>query len=126
MKEISHKVTNNHQYIEDAGLFPLNSSSFFHFISVIVITKGSYYENFYFISFNLIRLETYFQAYENDKDLSKYNHWIYGFCDKEADIKGIENLITHQFFSQSACIKKYHQLDIMTHFFINKGCLLNI
>ena len=72
----SPKVANNHQYIEDAGIFPLNSSSFFHFISFIEMTKESYYENFDFTSFNLIGLETYFQAYENDKDLNKCNKQI--------------------------------------------------
>ena len=104
----SPKVTNNHQYIEDAGIFPLNSSSFFHFISFSGSYNHEYYDNFDFTIFNLIGLETYFQNYENDKDPKKYNHWLYGFCDKEIDIKGIENLVTHQFFTKSACIRKYY------------------
>ena len=31
-----------------------------------------YYDNFDFTSFNLIGLETYFQVYQNNKDLTKY------------------------------------------------------
>ena len=103
----SPKVANNHQYIEDAGIFPLNSSSFFHFISYVKDENQLYYENFDFTSFNLIGLETYINSYENNKDLSKYNHWLYGFCSKENDIKGIENLVTQHFFTKSACIRKY-------------------
>ena len=69
----SPKVANNNQYIEDAGIFPLNSSSFFHFISFFIAHNNhSSYDTFDFTSFNLIGLETYFQAYENDKDISKY------------------------------------------------------
>ena len=104
----SPKVANNHQYIEDAGIFPLNSSSFFHFISLVKDENQLNYENFDFTSFNLIGLETYINFYENDKDLSKYNHWLYGFCNREIDIKGIENLVTQDFFTKSACIRKYY------------------
>ena len=85
------KIANNHQYIEDAGIFPLNSSSFFHFISFDEDGREQYYDNFDFTSFNLIGIEEYFQVYENDKDISKYNHWLYGLCNKDIDIKGIEN-----------------------------------
>ena len=115
----SPKVANNHQYIEDAGIFPLNSSSFFHFISFFGNNIDSLYENFDFTSFNIIGLETYFQAYENDKDLSKYNHWLYDFCNKEIDIKGIENLVTQNYFVKSACIRKYY--DSSSHNYYEIG-----
>ena len=65
------KIANNHKYIEDSGIFPLNSSSFFHFISFDENGSHQYYDNFDFTSFILIGLETYFQNYENDKDISK-------------------------------------------------------
>ena len=96
-------------FIEDAGIFPLNSSSFFHFISIV---KDNYHhpkkEEFDFESFNLIGLQTSFLEYENDNDLSKYNHWLYGFCNKEKDTEGITNLVTQKFFTKSACIRKYY------------------
>ena len=114
----SPKVANNNQFIEDAGIFPLNSSSFFHFISFF-IEKNKYFESFDFESFNLIGLETYFLAYEEDKDLSKYNHWLYGYCNKEIDIKGIENLVTQEFFTKSACIRKYY--DSSSHNYYEVG-----
>ena len=101
------KIANNNQYIEDAGIFTLNSSSLFHFISFVEDGSQQYYENFDFTSFNLIGFENYGQNMENGKDLTKYNHWLYGFCSKENDIKGIENLVTQHFFTKSACIRKY-------------------
>jgi len=115
----SPKVANNNQYIEDAGIFPLNSSSFFHFISFVGKYNHSYLYNFDFEIFNLIGLETYSDDYENDKDLRKYNHWLYGYCNKEIDIKGIENLVTHQFFPTSACIRKYY--DSSSHKYYEVG-----
>ena len=102
------KIANNHQYIDDAGSFPLNSSSFFHFVSFDEDGSHQYYDNFDFTSFNLIGLETYFHKYENDKDISKYNHWLYGLCNKEADIKGLEKIVTQNFFTKSACRRKYY------------------
>ena len=42
------------------------------------------------------------------RNLSKYNHWLYGKCDKEKDINGIQNLVNkYKFFEKSACIRKY-------------------
>ena len=45
--------------------------------------------------------------YLNDKNLSKIDHWIYGFCNNETDTEGISHLIKYNFFENSACIKKY-------------------
>ena len=102
------KIANNELYIEDAGIFPLNSSSFFHFISIEEDSSNPNDESFDFTIFNLIGLETYIKDFENDNDLTKYNHWLYGFCNKEKDIKGIENLKIKDFFPKSACIRKYY------------------
>ena len=102
------KIANNEQYIEDAGTFSLNSSSLFHFISINEDSSKPNEESFDFTNFNLIGLETYTKDFEYDNDLSKYNHWLYGFCDKEKDLKGIENLKIKDFFPKSACIRKYY------------------
>jgi len=115
----SPKVANNNQFIEDAGIYPLNSSSFFHFISYFEDGFQLNYEDFDFTSFNLIGLEMFIQEYENDKDISKYNHWLYGFCNKEIDIKGIENIVTQDFFTKSACIRKYY--DSSSHNYYEIG-----
>ena len=102
------KIANNVLYIEDAGIYPLNSSSFFHYISIVEDSNRPNDESFDFTIFNLIGLETYIKDFEKDNDLTKYNHWLYGFCNKEKDIKGIENLKIKDFFPKSACIRKYY------------------
>jgi len=109
-------IANNNQYIEDAGIFPLNSSSLFHFISIAEDSNQSYYEDFDFTSFNLIGFENNGQNIENGNDVTKYNHWLYGFCNKENDIKGIENLVTQHFFTKSACIRKYFDSSTQNYY----------
>ena len=99
-------IAYNKQFIEDAGIFTLNSSSLFHFISFAQDGNQPIYEDFDFTSFNLIGFENYGKIMENGGDFTKYNHWLYGFCGKENDIKGIENLVTQHFFTKSACIRK--------------------
>jgi len=102
------KIAINEQYIEDAGTFPINSSSLFHYMSIVEDSKQPTDESFDFTIFNLIGLETYIKDFEYDNDLTKYNHWLYGFCNKEKDLKGIENLKIKDFFPKAACIRKYY------------------
>ena len=100
-------VSSYNLYIQDAGEFPINSSSFFHFISIVKDSHHPDNEEFDFTSFNLIGLDTPTKDYENDNNLTKYNHWLYGFCNKEDDIKGINDLVIQNYFIKSACIRKY-------------------
>ena len=102
------EISTYNRFTEDAGVFPINSSSFFHFISMV---KDYHYPNcsgFDFTYFNLIGLETFVKDYENDNNLYKYNHWLYGFCNNETDTQVISHLINQNFFNKSACIKKYY------------------
>ena len=101
------KVSSYNICTQDAGEFPINSSSFFHFISIVKDPHHPEEEEFDFTYFNLIGLDTYTEDYENENDLKKYNHWLYGFCNKETDIKGINDIVTQNYFSKSACIRKY-------------------
>ena len=106
-KNSSPKVSSFSIFTEDAGIIPINSSSFFHFISIVKDSHYPEYENFDFTSFTLIGLDTYMQDYELDNNLTKYNHWLYGFCNNDTDTNGISYLITQDYFTKSACIKKY-------------------
>ena len=102
------KVSTFNRFAEDAGEFPINSSSFFHFVSYEknYLYQGN--EDFDFTFFNLIGLDTYIKDYEYDNDLTKFNHWLYGFCNNETDTLGISYLTTQKYFTNSACIKKYY------------------
>ena len=96
----------NH-FIEDAGTFPINSSSLFHFISLYNVREKDSFKGFDFQSFRLVGFNTYLSNYQADKNISKYDHWLYGYCNNETDTIGIKHLISHHFFNISACIKKY-------------------
>jgi hypothetical protein len=104
-KEIP-KVATFNMFIDDSGEFSINSSSLFHFISALRDLNHPENEEFDFTRFNLVGIDTYISD-ESDKDLSKYNHWLYGFCNNDTDTKGISHLITQKFFTKSACIRKY-------------------
>ena len=106
-KRQNPNVSYFNSFEEDAGIIPLNSSSLFHFISLEINTKRFYDEGVDFQSFRIIGLETYYQQYLMNKNLSKFDHWLYGYCDKEKDTKNINNLINLSFFPISACIRKF-------------------
>ena len=94
------------RFVEDAEIFPLNSSSLFHFVS-LVINNEEIEIGVDFRSFRVIGLETYYQNYSKSKNLSNYNHWLYGLCNNESDTNEISHLVNYDFFNKSACIKKY-------------------
>ena len=94
-------------FIEDAGIFPINSSSLFHFISMAPAYSESVIEGIDFTNFRIIGFDVYYEYYLAYKNLSLLNHWLYGFCNNESDTKGISHLVNYDYFEKSACIKKY-------------------
>ena len=92
---------------EDIGTFPFNASSLFHFISLGELGKNYWNEGVNFTKYRIIGFETYYTYYLDDKNLSKYNHWLYGLCNNRSDTEGIGYLINYNYFEQSACIRKY-------------------
>ena len=94
-------------FIEDSGIFPMNASSLFHFISVASKENNFISNGIDFSLFRIIGLEVYFDIYLNDNNLSHYNHWLYGKCNSTIDAEGLDNLIQYDFFESSACIRKY-------------------
>ena len=95
------------RYIEDAGVFPVNASSFFHFLSIAQNITDNTDKGIDFRAYRIIGFDFYFDNYLKDKNLSNYNHWLYGICNNETDIEGISHLINYKFFKNSACIRKY-------------------
>ena len=96
-------------FIEDSGIFPMNASSLFHFISITSKENDSIIKGIDFSLFRIIGLEDYFQNYLNDnKNLSNYNHWLYGKCNGIIDTEELGDLIQFNIFERSACIIKYY------------------
>ena len=111
------------RYIEDAGNFPLNSSSLFHFIKLSQ-TNDNLGNNNYNISMNfdlirIIGIEYTIDNYISDNNLTNYNHWLYESCSID-DIKNINNIITIEFLENAACIKKYYDSKQQKYFNINE------
>jgi hypothetical protein len=71
--------------------------------STIPTDKGVNFENFRIVGFDTYYHDIYFGG-----NFTKYDHWLYGYCNNDSDIKGISYLINQQYFEKSACIRKYY------------------
>ena len=96
------------RFEKDAGFYPFNSSSLFHFISLAHNQRTFEDVGVDFRSFRVIGLNSYAHTYlEEGRNLSKYDHYIYGYCNYKSDTNEIGYLIDYTFFEQSACIRKF-------------------
>ena len=98
-------------FTKDAGVFPLNSSSLFHFISIAQNSSNLVDEGVNFRNFRIVGFNTFFEDYRDHGNISNYEHWLYGKCNNKTDTEGISHLIEYNFFENSACIKKYFNLN---------------
>ena len=80
------------RFEEDAGIFSIDTSSFFHFISLSTSLETNIDEGVDFHSFRIIGLETYFFKDINGRNISNYEHWLYGYCNKENDTESIQKV----------------------------------
>ena len=103
------------RFIEDAGYFPTNSSSFFHFLSMKLDDKFDTEEGIDFETFRIIGIEKYFTDYLANRNINDFDHWVYGKC-KEEDVKGLEKISKPNFFNRSGCIRKYFNSSTQTYY----------
>ena len=108
-------------FIEDAGTFEVNTSSLFHFVNVVQKTRngGEIKEEFDFSRFNIIGVQNYVDGYLNTlkrRNLSDIEHWLYGYCDKNINTEGLDELVTYEFFNKSACIKYYYNSTVKNYY----------
>ena len=100
------------RYVEDAGNFPVNSSSMFNYVQFI----DKYDSTKLGFDFSVLKAvgvdKVYYEQYmANPEVIKDYNHWIYGPCNNDEDIKGIENLIDPIVYKNAACIREYYNKD---------------
>jgi hypothetical protein len=102
-------------FIEDAGVYQLNSTSLFHFINIAEVNKGVL-ENkgFDFTKFRIIGAQISVESFLRG-NIRFRNYWVYGECDKVKD-KELDNLIIYDFYENSACIKEYYDIETK-HFY---------
>ena len=102
------------RFIEDAGFYPINTSSFFHFISISTEKDSMAEYDFDFLSFRVIGFDTYYVDYLDNRNLTNFDHWLYGKCDNLLENNGIGSIITSnglknfQNGKNFACIKKFY------------------
>ena len=101
------KIFSYTTFVEDAGIFAMNSSHIFHFISMSSVFSNWTNDGINFKYFRIVGFEDYYEAYLNTRNISDYEHWLYGKCNNNTDTQGISGLITYDYFENSACIRKY-------------------
>ena len=121
------------RYINDAGTFPVNSSSIFNFIQ-ITDTKTNEVIPFDFSVFRAVGVDDIFydEYMSNPNIILNVNHWLYGYCNNNTDTEGIGYLVDFSYYEQSACIRKYYDKDKKKYYntgekgfkwpVIEKGC----
>ena len=99
------------RYIENAGEFPMNASSLFNYVQMMnskeYIPKDVDFDSIRIFGLDRVTADDYME----DNDLEHYNHWLYGNCNNNSDTEGIGYLITQDKFEQSACIRKYYDIN---------------
>ena len=95
------------RYIKDIGTFSFDNFNFFNFVQ---IKKGNGRKtiDIDFDKIEIIGINITLEAYMRLPPRVSMPHWLYGKCDDEVNIKGIEYLLDKNEYSQSGCIKKFY------------------
>ena len=103
------------RYVEDTGPYPLNSSSIFHFLTLIN-TDGKPDITFNYNAIRIIGIDRSIDYYMKNYDLSRISHWVYGPCDyNETNDDKLYNIVEESIFTQSACIKQYYNRSLQKY-----------
>jgi len=113
------KIFSYTTFVEDAGIFSMNSSHLFHFLSMSSIFSNFTVDGINFQYFRIIGLQDYYESYLATKNLSAYEHWLYGLCNNNTDTQGISDMITYDFFERSACIRQYYSTEDQKYYDTN-------
>ena len=105
------------RFVEDAGVYPLNESSIFHFLSLISASRDKTIK-YDFNSMRIYGILRTIDSYIQNFDYAQNNHWEYNLCNYDEDLnnKKLKNIIDEKEFSQSLCIKKYYNYKEKRYF----------
>ena len=92
------------KFVDDIGVFYLNHSSFFHFVSF------DNYSAYSKKAFSLVGVQNSIEStYIANNNESNFDHWIYDKCDKNDIDKYYDVLDNYtQYFQHGLCIKKFY------------------
>ena len=103
-------------FTEDAGTFEINKTSLFHFITMAKNIEGAFINDpFDFTLFNIAGVKAHYENWSGIQKrggLKTVDHWLYGYCNKEKNTEGLDDLLTYDFFEKSACLKKYYNSTV--------------
>ena len=99
-------VNHIESHIDDAPIYKVNSSSFFHFLNMVSVGRITDNEGIDFTKLRIIGSNSYYSTFNNN-NIKRRSHWLYGKCDNIPELKEIGYLINNDIFQKSACIKKY-------------------
>lgn len=114
------KMTFFNVFAEEAGSLSVNPFSFFHFITINKDNRIPNTQEFDFESFRIIGFETYLEEYINNRNLSNFNHWLYGPCNNESYSYKFSSLINEEKINKYACIKKYYDVNYSKYIDVNE------
>ena len=105
------------RFVDDIGVFYLNHSSFFHFIS---FDNYSAYDR---KAFSLVGVQNSIEAtYVANNNESNFDHWIYDKCDK-SDIDEYYQFLNYKivYFQNGLCIKKFYNSTLRKVILFNES-----
>ena len=90
------------KYVEDIGIYPLNSSSVFHFMAFA--TEGIFDTR----AFSIIGIREGLDVLLETNNETNFNHWIYEYCN-ETDAGDFYDLLGNysKYYAYGLCVKKY-------------------
>ena len=115
------------RYVDDAGVFPVNSTSMFSFIQLVDTVTNKVvpmdFQAFRILGFDEVYANTYISdddgSTPRQREPTEFNHWLYGPCNNKSDTSGIGYLIDFDHFEESACIRKYYDKNKRRYFDTN-------
>ena len=115
LKENPNAYTYN-RVIYDAGLFPLNESSMFHFVYISPLDNINLEGYFEVIGI----INKYVNIYNDNGNRTNFDHWLYKPC-KGIKIKNekIINLVNYELYNSSLCVTKFYNSTSNTFLSIN-------
>ena len=98
------------RFIEDAGIFPLNSEGVYNHFQLLD-TSNALPREIDLTYIRVIGTEVSIQRYLEKKNTSDDDHWIYDLCNNDSDIEGVKSIYNATDFNKSYCIKKYYNKE---------------
>ena len=108
------------KYVEDAGIFPLNSSSLFHYITLLSDFEDLKIEDSMLTVYGVQISEKSVIDYKFNRTL--FSHWVYGLCSSNDINEKIQFLDEQQqsMYKKSYCIKYYYNKDTLKLYSLNE------